>query len=176
MVINSAVGISTTRSWAWVDTFLVKTCLIWCTFWANCAFRSATRWITYVSRCTRAHRLTINGPTNTIWSTGWWSASFWRFWSWSRLKRLMNRETFSENEIESVLLMQLPLSIGARLQYLNGSPVKPFMQVHDGKWFTTWHSVLSPQVPGQGSLHLFRMQARLAVQSELTTHSGRHPS
>lgn len=33
-----------------------------------------------------------------------------------------------------------------------------------------------PHVPGQGSLHLFRIQALLDGQSEFSTHSGLHPS
>lgn len=48
--------------------------------------------------------------------------------------------------------------------------------VHDGKWFTTWQSAFCPHVPGHGSWHLFRTHARFDAQSELRTHSGRHPS
>ena len=62
------------------------------------------------------------------------------------------------------------------LQYLNGSPVYPEKQVQDGKWLTTWQTAFWPQVPGQGSWHLFEMQARFDGQSELRTHSGLHPS
>lgn len=52
----------------------------------------------------------------------------------------------------------------------------PGRHTHDGKWFTTWQSALRPQFPGHGSWHLFLMQALFDGQSELTTHSGRHPS
>lgn len=48
------------------------------------------------------------------------------------------------------------------------------MQVQIGMWFLTWHSALIPQVPGQGSIHLFLLQALLNGQSEWTTHSGLH--
>lgn len=41
-----------------------------------------------------------------------------------------------------------------------------------GVWLTTRHSALIPQVPGQGSLHLLLMQARLEAHSLLDTHSG----
>lgn len=40
----------------------------------------------------------------------------------------------------------------------------------------TEQSALDPQVPGQGSWHLLRMQVRVEGQSELKTHSGRQPS
>ena len=39
----------------------------------------------------------------------------------------------------------------------------------------TRHSALYPQVPGQGSIHLFCEQAKVLIQSELTVHSGRQP-
>jgi len=39
----------------------------------------------------------------------------------------------------------------------------------------TRHCALSPQVPGHGSLHLLLMQVLSFAQSELRTHSGRHP-
>lgn len=65
---------------------------------------------------------------------------------------------------------------GGWLQYVNGSPVYPGMQVQEGKWLTTWQLAFWPQVPGQGSWHLFLMQALFEGQSELRTHSGRQPS
>lgn len=48
-------------------------------------------------------------------------------------------------------------------------------QMHMGIWFTTLHIAVTEQVPGQGSLHLFLIQAKLRSQSELRTHSGLHP-
>lgn len=39
----------------------------------------------------------------------------------------------------------------------------------------TLHKAFDAQVPGQGSTHLFRMQARSRGQSVLSTHSGRQP-
>jgi hypothetical protein len=44
-----------------------------------------------------------------------------------------------------------------------------------GIWFITEHSAFCPQVPGQGSTHLFLMQALSLGQSELSTHSGLQP-
>lgn len=40
----------------------------------------------------------------------------------------------------------------------------------------TWQIAFCPQVPGQGSWHLLRMQALFDGQSELSTHSGLQPS
>ena len=37
---------------------------------------------------------------------------------------------------------------------INAFPSKPEMQEQTGEWFTTLHSALRPQVPGQGSTHL----------------------
>jgi len=41
--------------------------------------------------------------------------------------------------------------------------------------FIIINAVLIPQTPGQGSSHLFRLQALLDGQSWLSTHSGRQP-
>lgn len=69
------------------------------------------------------------------------------------------------------------LSMGGGIeQYLKGSPLYPSKQRHVGKWFTTWHSAFWPQVPGQGSWHLFLIHALFHAQSELYMHSGRQPS
>lgn len=48
----------------------------------------------------------------------------------------------------------------------------PVGQLQIGMWFSTVHMASWPQVPGQGSLHLFRIQARLRGQSEFKIHSG----
>lgn len=42
-------------------------------------------------------------------------------------------------------------------------------------WFMTAQSAPVPHVPGQGSAHLKRMQARPGAQSGLVSHSRRHP-
>ena len=62
------------------------------------------------------------------------------------------------------------------LQNLKGSPVNPKLQVQVGIWLTTWHMAFWAQAPGHGFWHLERIQAKFAVQSVLTTHSGRQPS
>lgn len=59
-------------------------------------------------------------------------------------------------------------------QRAKGSPVKPGGQLQIGLWLTTWHLALTPQVPGQGSMHFCLTQALSWAQSELTMHSGRH--
>merc|ERR1711962_1037476 len=43
-----------------------------------------------------------------------------------------------------------------------------------GTWLLTLQIALTPQVPGQGSMHLFLWHALLEGQSECTTHSGLH--
>lgn len=58
---------------------------------------------------------------------------------------------------------------------MNGLPVYPFWHVHTGLWFTVWHTEFVPHAPGQGSTHLWFLQALLNKHSELTTHSGRQP-
>lgn len=70
-------------------------------------------------------------------------------------------------------LLHLP-RIG--IQFWKGFPVKPCMQIHIGEWLIVWHWALIPQVPGQGSRHLFCWHILLEGQSVLTEHSGRHPS
>jgi hypothetical protein len=43
-----------------------------------------------------------------------------------------------------------------------------------GLWLLTTQTALIPQVPGQGSWQVFRMQAWLTGQSLLRMHSGLH--
>lgn len=43
---------------------------------------------------------------------------------------------------------------------INGLPTNPSKQEHTGAWLTAWHTEFSPQTPGQGSLHLFWIQAK----------------
>lgn len=64
---------------------------------------------------------------------------------------------------------------GTGEQTIKAFPTKPFRQVQLGIWFTTLHSAFCPQVPGQGSMHLFLIQALSRGQSLLKTHSGLHP-
>lgn len=64
--------------------------------------------------------------------------------------------------------------IGVGVHRMNGSPVNPGKQLHMGLWLTTVHSVLTPQVPAQGSTHLLFTHAWLGRHSGWTTHSGRH--
>lgn len=65
---------------------------------------------------------------------------------------------------------------GCKWQNRKGSPTYPGRQKHMGTWLTARHSAFWPHTPGQGSAHLLRMQALSGAQSELTVHSGRHPS
>lgn len=45
-----------------------------------------------------------------------------------------------------------------------------------GEWFRTRHTADGAHVPGQGSKHLFPIQALLDGQSVLMVHSGLHSS
>ena len=66
--------------------------------------------------------------------------------------------------------------MGIKVQSLKASPVKPSGQEQIGMWLETEQIALIPQVPGQGSEHLFLIQALYIKQSLLTKHSGRQPS
>lgn len=66
--------------------------------------------------------------------------------------------------------LQFSLRIGSHLA--KGSPECLGRQLQMGLWPTTWHCVLRPQVPRQGSMHFWLLQARFRGQSELSTHSG----
>lgn len=54
-------------------------------------------------------------------------------------------------------------------------PLKPSTQVHVGMWLITLHSAFWPQVPGQGSMHLFLIHALSLGHSVFRTHSGLQP-
>lgn len=56
--------------------------------------------------------------------------------------------------------------------WVNGSPVYPGEQVHMGVWDTMLQTAFMPQDPGQGSLHLWLMHAKLLGHSLLLIHSG----
>lgn len=53
-----------------------------------------------------------------------------------------------------------------------GSPVYPWSQVHIGTCFTTLQLAWYPQEPGQGSLHLSEIHAKLPGHSTFIIHSG----
>ena len=63
------------------------------------------------------------------------------------------------------------LLIGIHLT--NGSPVCLVGQLQIGLWLNTLHFAPIPQVPGQGSLHFWLLQASFSGHSEFVTHSGR---
>lgn len=65
----------------------------------------------------------------------------------------------------------LPLIL---LQSTNAFPSNPCKQEHIGMWFMTEQTALVPQVPGQGSIHLYLLHALSWGQSLLSKHSGLH--
>ena len=66
--------------------------------------------------------------------------------------------------------------IGFCVQRENGSPMVPGGQLQMGLWFCTSHTAKTPQVPGQGSMHFWAMQAMRAEQSVFCRHSALQPS
>lgn len=66
----------------------------------------------------------------------------------------------------------MAMEVFSNLHDWKGSPVKPGRQEHIGRWLTTSHWALEPQIPGQGSRQCWFWQARLLTQSELIRHSG----
>ena len=85
----------------------------------------------------------------------------------------MSSYTIPKSLQQSPLLQKLNLR-GGLLHAVKGSPMYPCIHVHEGTWLNTVHWALMPQVPGQGSMHLFLWHALLEGQSEFTTHSGLH--
>ena len=65
--------------------------------------------------------------------------------------------------------------LGAETQRTKALPLIPTGHLQMGIWLTTSHIALSPHVPWHGFLHLFLKHAWVFWQSELRTHSGRHP-
>lgn len=61
---------------------------------------------------------------------------------------------------------------GGIWQLLNGSPTYPSKHVHIGLCALTMQRAFNPQEPGQGSTHLFRIQAWLPAHSWFMEHSG----
>ena len=67
-------------------------------------------------------------------------------------------------------------AIGFWVQREKGSPMVPGGQLQIGLWFWTSQTAKTPQVPGQGSIHFWAMQARRAEQSGFWRHSAWHPA
>ena len=66
--------------------------------------------------------------------------------------------------------------IGFCVQREKGSPMVPGGQLQMGLWFWTSQTAKTPQVPGQGSMHFWAMQAMRAEQSVFCRHSALQPS
>lgn len=61
------------------------------------------------------------------------------------------------------------------MHWTNAFPSIPRRQTHIGMCANVSQIAFSPQSPGHGSRHLLEIHALLLEQSELRTHSGRHP-
>lgn len=68
---------------------------------------------------------------------------------------------------------QLEIGLRIRVHWVNGSPVKPGVQVQIGLWLLTWQTDPMPHVFGHGSAHLLLIHALFGAHSDETTHSGR---
>lgn len=58
------------------------------------------------------------------------------------------------------------------MHWTKASPVYPGLHAQFGVCDTTRHRALTPQEPGQGSLHFWLIQAKLSAHSLLLIHSG----
>lgn len=85
-----------------------------------------------------------------------------------------NNKTLSYNIYVKTIIQSNILWRG--LQWTNAFPSIPLEHRHIGIWLNTSQTAFGAHVPGQGSLHLLRMQALSREQSELIVHSGRHPA
>lgn len=94
-------------------------------------------------------------------------------WQAQKVFQLINKifnSRIDQYSTKRLIHREYSLLIGSHL--VKGSPEYLGRQLQMGLWFTTWHWVLKPQVPIQGSIHFWLLQARFRGQSELTTHSG----
>lgn len=66
-------------------------------------------------------------------------------------------------------------SFGLGVHWMKALPCIPSGHLQIGMWLRTSQMAVRAQVPGQGSVHLLRMQARSRGQSVWRTHSGRQP-
>lgn len=64
--------------------------------------------------------------------------------------------------------------LSTRWQATKAFPANPGRQEHMGMWLKILHSAFVPQVPTQGSVHLFLRHALSFGQSLFNTHSGLH--
>ena len=50
--------------------------------------------------------------------------------------------------------------LGGVEHWEKGSPMYPGKQIQLGTWLTALHSAFKPQIPGQGSIHLYLTHAK----------------
>lgn len=95
-------------------------------------------------------------------------------WSVLEMFRLWNEFNKSNKKDKTIFCSVLMTNVSPiMVQAAKGSPLRPWGHLQMGLWLTTEHSALTPQLPGQGSLHFWLTQALESSQSELTIHSGR---
>lgn len=162
MTYNSANCVQSTNSFTRVSTFLVNASQMTGTFCITDAFWSAVWWRTDEFGEARTGRSIIHCATLRIGATRRRLARV--FWYWWKFRCNFVLKIFFFEPAKFVLRISKHL--------VKGSPVKPGRQLQIGLWFTTWHTVATPQVPGHGSMHFWLTQALFKEHSELVTHSG----
>lgn len=168
MIYNVTFCWNATCSWTRISTFLIWTCFILWTFWINETFRSAIWWTSDVRFNTRTNCLRIYFSTATIWTAWCWMTWIYIY----RCCEIKKRKMKNENNF-STLLRYFILWSG--LHWTKAFPSIPSGQRHIGIWLMTSHRAFWAHVPGHGLTHLLLRQAFSLEQSELRTHSGRHP-
>lgn len=105
-----------------------------------------------------------------------------RLWFESKFKLLCMTDQFGLNSTEIRISTNVShissvahnlLGMGFGTQRVNGSPVKPFIQLQMALWLTVRHIACRPQTPGHGSTQRWLMHVRSKLHSALIVHSAR---
>ncbi len=92
----------------------------------------------------------------------------------SSIKNCCHTKFSTQKLVMNEILNWLKRYLRISWHLVKASPVKPGWQRHSGRWLTTLHKALTPQVPMQGFLHFWFEQASFILQSLSTIHSGLH--
>lgn len=144
----------------------------------NGALWSTWRGAPYVSRYTRTNRLPVNVATLTVRSTRARLTWLW-FYDWKENIKIIIYFNIRTLCLHNILCSNFDCRCSnlpsITTHWTNAFPVIRSGHLHMGTWFITSHMAFEAQAPWQGFTHLFLRQALSWGQSELSTHSGRHP-